>query len=90
MTPKMQGALDALRQMQHHADTQAEKLTHRIMNETMGKLSEGFKKAHGNVDKMETLADDIDKFADQLGNGAPLDSSEPLSDGPRSSEVAQK
>jgi hypothetical protein len=50
MTPKMRGALEALKKMQHHADYEAEKLTKRIEGETMPALVDGFKVAHSNVD----------------------------------------
>lgn len=97
MTPKMRGALEALKKMKHHADEQAIKLTNRIEGETMPALLEGFKTAHANVDAMHGVVDDINEFAEELKNsngGDPLDDSEQLSgaDGsnPRSSEVASK
>ncbi len=88
MTPKMRGALDALKKMQHHADEQADKLTKRIHGETLPALDEGFKVANANVDAMHDVVDDIHDFANELktsNGGDPLEVSEP-----RSSEVASK
>jgi hypothetical protein len=95
MTPKMRGALEALKKMKHHADFEAEKLAKRIEGETMPALVDGFKVAHANVDAMHSVVDEIKEFADELKNsngGDPLDDSEKQSDGgaPRSSEVASK
>lgn len=96
MTPKMRGALESLKQLQSHVDVQSDKLTRRINEEVIPKITEQFKKAHGNVDTMVSSVDDISNFGDeiegQLSNGGlPLDGSETQSDGqPRSSEVAGK
>lgn len=92
MTPKMRGALESLKKMQHHADAQADKLTKRIENEVMPKLNKGFAKAHGRIDDLGEVVDGMEKFAEDLigDNGAPLDDSEKSSDAPRSSEVAQR
>lgn len=94
MTPKMRGALEALKKMKHHADFEADKLTKRIEGETMPALAEGFKTAHVNVDSMHSIVDDINDFAKELQNsngGDPLDGFEqPSSAPPRSSEVANK
>jgi hypothetical protein len=96
MTPKMRGALEALKKMQHHADEQAVKLTRRIETETMPALNEGFKTAHANVDAMHGVVGDINAFAEELKNnngGDPLEGSEEQSNvvsHPRSSEVASR
>lgn len=91
MTPKMRGALESLKKMQHHADEQATRLTARIENEVMPKLNEGFKRAHGKIEEMNEVVDGMEKFADDLlshNGGDPLDGSE--SSSPRSSEVASR
>lgn len=93
MTPKMRGALESLKKMHHHADEQADKLTARIENEVLPKMSEGFKRAHGKIDDLASVVDDMDKFADELlktNGGDPLDDSEQSSKPPRSSEVASR
>jgi hypothetical protein len=95
MTPKMRGALEALRKMQHHADAEADKLVRRIETQTMPALEQGFKSAHTNVDAMHGVVQDIEAFAEELkssNGGDPLDDSgksavvTPL----RSSEVASR
>jgi hypothetical protein len=88
MTPKMRGALEALKKMKHHADEQADKLTRRIEDETVPALTDGFRAAHANVDAMHGVVDELNEFAAELKNsngGDPLDNS-----APRSSEVAQR
>jgi hypothetical protein len=92
MTPKMRGALESLRKLQHHADVQAEKLTDRIETEAMPRLNEGFKRAHARVDELGGIVDGIENFVEELGNGGPLGGSDEQSTRlpPRSSEVSRR
>ena len=100
MTPKLSGALESLRQLKSYAEDEAVKLTKRIEQEAKPALIDGFKVAHGAVDGMHRVVDDIVDFANELkttNGGDPLDSSTVQSGsgatpdtGPRSSEVAQK
>jgi hypothetical protein len=94
-SPKMRGALEALKKMHHHAEEEAVKLTRRIEGETMPALVEGFKTAHANVDGMHGIVDEIKEFADELkktNGGDPLEDSEKsyTEVAPRSSDVAKQ
>jgi hypothetical protein len=92
MTPKMRGALDSLKQLKSYADDEADKLVRRIHDQSMPALNAAFKTAHGTVDGMHSIVDEIDGFAKELMNhngGDPLPDSSTASD-PRSSEVAKK
>ncbi len=98
VTPKMRGALESLKQLQSHVDNQSEKLTRRISDEVMPKITQQFTKAHSNVDTMVTSVGEISDFGDEIegklhNGGDPLDGSKSSSGNtddksPRSSEVA--
>lgn len=97
MTPKLAGALDALKQLQSAAEDTADKITKRINTESLPALKRAEAGAHKSIDGVHNVVDDIDEFVNALAGhngGDPLDSSEPQSQttdaAPRSSEVAQK
>ncbi len=96
MTPKMAGALEALKKLQSAGDDVADKISKRITEVTMPALLNAEKSAHGTIDKMHSVVDDIEEFAGALkssNGGDPLDGSAKSLDTivqlpPRSSEVA--
>lgn len=95
MTPKMAGALELLKQLKSAGDDVADKITKRITEETMPALLKASEGAHGTIDSMHTVVDDIDEFTNALKNtngGDPLDTSKTQSGTvvPRSSEVAKQ
>jgi hypothetical protein len=97
MTPKMAGALEALKKLRSAADDEADRLTKRIANETMPALMKAVDGAHGSVDKLHNVVDDIEEFTHELtktNGGDPLDDSAEQSNvtelPPRSSEVASR
>jgi hypothetical protein len=94
MTPKMAGALMALKKLKSAAEDEADKITKRVNNEAMPALLEATKGAHGSIDGLKTIVDEVVEFTEALKktNGAdPLDGSETQSGDTaslRSSDVA--
>ena len=99
MTPKLGGALEALKKLKSFAEDEGEKLTKRIHDEVEPMLVDAFKGAHTTVDALKTGVDDIVNFCEDLkkvgpNGGDPLTKSDEQSGQPemppRSSEVATK
>lgn len=98
MTPKLAGALEALKQLKSKAEDVADGVTKRINTVSMPALLAAEKGAHGAIDTVHTVVDEIDEFTDALkgsNGGDPLDKSETQSGGGttatdqlRSSDVA--
>jgi hypothetical protein len=93
MTPKMAGALAVLKKLRSDADDVADRITRRVVEETSPALLAAEKGAHGSIDKMHTVIDDIDAFTEALkssNGGDPLDLQDGQSDVGelRSSDVA--
>ncbi len=79
MTPKLAGALAALKQLKSTAEDVADKITKRVNEESMPALLAAEKGAHGSIDAVHTIVDDIDEFTEALkgsNGGGPLDESE--------------
>ena len=92
MTPKLAGALAAIKQLRSVGDDVADRITKRIAEETMPALLKASDSAHKSIDSMNTVVDDIEEFTDALtktNGGDPLDDSATQSESaPRSSDVA--
>lgn len=96
MTPKLSGALEALKKLKSFAEDEGDKLARRCVD-AEPQLVKAFEGAHASVDKLVTGVQDIVDFTDALNKtngGDPLDESEKSSTvvamPPRSSEVAQR
>ncbi len=96
MTPKLSGALEALKKLKSFAEDKGTELTKRC-EAIEPELIKAFEGAHASVDKVQTGVQDIADFTEALkrtNSGDPLDGSDPQSNvsklPPRSSEVAQR
>lgn len=97
MTPKLAGALAALKQLKSKAEDVADTITKRVTEESMPALLAAEKGAHGSIDAVHSVVDEIDEFTDALkgsNGGGPLDAQDKPSgsgtstDQLRSSDVA--
>lgn len=74
MTPKLQGALQALKMLQHDVETDAEEIVARV-NDLQTRRQSAKAKTHGTLDKAHAGIGDIEEFVSALegSNGAPND-----------------